>query len=119
MSSTKLVEYAKRRAGNYLRGVVRYDESSKDILYLRDDVRERRLESQIDRMLARLEPEATSAEERAFPFGDLHATVRRFDEAIIMHFPRGRRGGVVVSFEQEATRDLNSFTTECLKRIHE
>ena len=117
MGSQHLVEYAQRRASDYLRGIVRYDRSSNDTLYLRNDVRAERLQSQIDRMLVRLEPEATSAEERAFPFGDLYVTVRRFEEAIIMHFPTGQRRGVVVSLDPGATRDLNTFTTECLQQI--
>ena len=117
MSSKDLTRYIQQRASEYLRGVIQYDGSTNDTLYLRDDVREQRLQSQIDRMLDRLAPEATAAEERAFPFGDLHVTVRRFEEAILMHFPTGRQRGVVVSLEPDATRDLNQFTTECLVRI--
>ena len=118
MGANALAEYVQQRTGDYFRGVVKYDEHTFDVVYLRDDVREERLRNQIDRMLDRLQPEATAAEEQAFPFGDLHVTVRRFDEAIIMHFPTGNKRGVVVSFEPEATRDLNRFTTECLEHIH-
>ena len=117
MGTREPTEFAKHRTGDYLLGVARYDKTTFDVVFLRDDVRKERIQSQIDRMLDRLQPEATAAEERAFPFGDLHVTVRRFDEAIIMHFPTGNKRGVVMSLEPEATRDLNTFTTECLDRI--
>lgn len=117
MGVRTLTDYARQRAGDYLRGIVSYDGDSNEVIYLRDDVREQRIQSEIDRMLERLRPEASASEERSFPFGDLYVTVRRFDEAIIMHYPIGRDRGVVVSMEPDATRDLNRFTTECLKRL--
>ncbi len=70
-------------------------------------------------MLARLKPEFSASEERAFPLGDLYVTIRRFEDAIIMHFPRGQNRGVVVSLEPEAGLDLNQFTTECIRLIDE
>lgn len=117
MPTAELVEYLEDRAGEYLRGVARYRRDSTDVLYLREDIRRNRLRSQIDRMLKRVEPEATAAEERAFPFGDLYVTVRRFEEAIVMHFPTGNRRGVLVALEPDTARDLNTFTTECLDRL--
>ena len=117
MGVRTLTDYARQRTGDYLRGIVSYDGDSSDVVYLRNDVREQRIQSEIDRMLTRLRPEASASEERAFPFGDLYVTVRRFEGAIIMHFPTGRDRGVVVSLEPDATRDLNRFTTECLKQL--
>ena len=117
MGVRRLTDYAQQRVGEYLRGIVSYDGDSSDVVYLRDDVREQRIQSEIDRMLKRLRPEASASEERSFPFGDLYVTVRRFEEAIIMHFPASRDRGVVVSLEPDATRDLNRFTTECLQQL--
>lgn len=119
MAKSDLTVYLQDRVGEQLRGVVRYHRDTLDILYLRDDVREVRLESQLDRMIDRLEPESHSAKERAFPLGDLYVTVRRFEEAIIMHFPTGNNRGLVVSLEPKTARNLNTFTTECLKHINE
>ena len=70
-------------------------------------------------MLERLEPESSPQEERAFPFGDLYVTMRRFNEAIILHFPLARKRGVVVALDPETARDLNTFTDKCLQRIHD
>lgn len=118
MSASALIDYLEDRAGEYHRGTVRYDGGSTDVLHLREDIRERRLISEIDRMLDRLRPESSPNEERAFPFGDLSATVRIFDEAIILHFPTGTDRGVVVALEAESARDLNTFIGECHKLIH-
>lgn len=117
MVPSELVEYLERRAGTSLRGTVAYDGNGTNVLYLRDDLQEVRLQSDVDRMLQRVRPESMSAEERAFPFGDLHATVRVFDETVFMHFPTGNDRGVVVSMEAEAAHDLNTFVGECLERI--
>lgn len=119
MAARNLIKYLEQRAADYHRGTVRYDGDTIDILHLRDDVRKTRLTSQIDRMLRRLRPEASPKEEQSFPFGDLRATIRRFDEAIILHFPTGRDKGIVVSLEPETAHDLNTFIGECEKRIHD
>lgn len=117
MDPVDLVRFLQHKAREYHRGTVQYDGSDIDILYLRDDIREERLLSQIDRMLKRIRPEATSTGERSFPFGDMHATVRIFDEAIILHFPTGTDTGTVVSLAPETARDLNTFIGECMRRI--
>jgi hypothetical protein len=84
---------------------------------LREDIREYRLRSQVDRMLERVQPESHAAEEQAFPFGDLYATIRLFDDATLLHFPRGSRKGLVVTLEPGAARDLTTFTSQCLDHI--
>lgn len=119
MTGSDLVAYLQNRTGEYLRGVVRYNKNTTDLLFIRDDIKKQRLQSQIDRMLKRLQPETHSAEEDAFPFGDLYVTIRRFEEAIVMHFPLASNRGIVVSLEPDTARDLNTFTTECLRQIHD
>jgi hypothetical protein len=117
MAEGNLVDYLTDRIGQSLRGVVRYDGNDTDTLYLRDDLKETRLQSQIDRMIERLRPESAPAEEAAFPFGDLHVTVRCFDEAIILHFPTGRDEGVVVAVEPNVAMGLTTFAKECSELI--
>ena len=119
MGLQTLLSYLEEKVDTYHRGTIRYDGNSTDIAYLRDDLREQRMQSQVDRMLERLRPESSPREERAFPFGDLHTTVRVFDEALIMHFPTGSDRGVVVSLEPETARDMNSFIGECERCIQQ
>lgn len=119
MAEERLIKYLEKKAGEYHRGTVRYDGDSTDVLYLREDLKQIRLTSEIDRILQRLRPEASPKEERSFPFGDLKATVRLFQEAILIHFPTGTNRGIVVSLEPETARDLSTFIGECEKRIRE
>lgn len=119
MTISQLQEYLKKRAGGPLCGIVRYDGNSTDVLFLRDDVRERRMQSEIYRILNRVRPEASAKEEQSFPFGDLYATVRSFEDATFLHFPTGNDRGVVVSLEADATHNLNTFIGECPKRIEQ
>lgn len=118
MPEDALIDYLERKAGEYHRGTVRYDGNVNDVLHLRDDVKETRLTSEIDRMLKRMRPESSAKEERSFPFGELKATVRLFQEAIIIHFPRGYDRGIIVSLEPETARDLSTFIGECEKLLH-
>lgn len=119
MSVTDLVDYVDDRASDYHRGTVRYEGETTEILYLREDVREKRLQSQIDRMLRRLRPETAPKEEQSFPLGDLRVTVRVFENAIILHFPLGPNRGIVVSLEPETAHNLDMFIGECERRLHE
>lgn len=45
--------------------------------------------------------------------------MRRFEEAIVLHFPLAKNRGIVVALEPETARDLNTFTNECLRRIQD
>lgn len=117
MGSRSLVQFLQNHAGQQLRGVVRYDHNDTDILHLREDIENNIFDSQIDRSIRRLRPEAEPEEERAFPFEELYVTVRRFDEAILLHFPTGHDRGIVVTLEPSVSSKLNAFTDECIKRI--
>lgn len=117
MTLNSLLEFLDQRAGEYHRGTVRYSPNDIEIVYLRDDVEATRLNTEIREMLGRLRPESSQEEVEAFPFEKLQATLRRFDDAIILHFPVGDERGVVVSLEPQTARDLNTFIGECEERI--
>lgn len=117
MAPSRLVEYLEDRAGEYHRGTVSYTGDSQEVLHLRDDIEGYRLEREIAGMIDRLRSEAAREETDAFPFGDLHATVRTFDDATILHFPTGEDRGIVVSLEPGTARDLNTFIGECERRL--
>lgn len=119
MTVSDLTEFLEKRAGELLRGIARYEADASDVLYLRDDVKRQRIRSEIDRILNRVRAESSPKEERSFPFGDLHATVRVFDDATILHFPTGVNRGVVVSLEPDIAQDLNTFVRQCLEQIEE
>lgn len=119
MTERDLVNYLEDRAGEYHQGTIRYTRDDFDILHLREDVRETYLTSRIARILRRVRPESSIDETRSFQFGELTATVRLFEEVIIIHFPRGNERGVVVSLEPETASNLSTFVSECINRIQE
>lgn len=117
MTGKELIDYLQDRAGEYHRGTIQYDRHDFDILHTRDDVRETYLRSRVDRILKRIRPESSTEEERSFSFGELNATVRLFDEVIIIHFPQAKDRGIIVSLEPETASNLSTFIEECTKRI--
>lgn len=118
MTTDHLVQYLQHRAGDTLRGTVEYEGNDVDILYLRDDVAEQRIRSEIDQMVSRMKPETSPQEDHAFPFGSLHGTVRMFDDAVLVHLPKQTEEGVVVALEPAAARTLHSFIEECEARLN-
>lgn len=116
-TATQLTAFLRQRAEEHLRGVAFYDPEGYDLLYVRDDIKGYRLKSEVDAMITRLQQESSTTEEAAFPFGDLDATVRCFEEAIVMHLPQSEENGILVTMEPEAADQLNTFIGECLARV--
>ena len=114
--NTELLSYLKETAGEYLRGVVWYENDEYEIRYIRDDLRTRRLRSEVDKMIDRLRRESRSGERRSFSFGEVNGIVRSFEEAMVMHFPSTQGRGTVVTLDPEVARQLNTFIGSCLER---
>jgi hypothetical protein len=117
-SGERLVAFLERKAGEHLRGALVYDDDGYEVLYLRDDLRRTRRRSEVDGIVERLHDSSKGIEEAAFPFGDFHGSVRCFEEATFLHFPLDD-GGVAVSLDPGAARDLNTFAGECLDHVYE
>ena len=94
-----------------------YNGNEYDIQFIRDDLRERRLKSEVDKMIDRLREESRVREHQAFPFGDLNGTVRSFEDAMVLHFPSTQERGMVVALDPEVARQLNTFLGSCIERI--
>lgn len=114
--NTELLSYLEETAGEYLRGVVWYEDDEYEIHYIRDDLRTRRLRSEVDKMIDRLRRESRSGERRSFSLGEVNGIVRSFEEAMVMHFPSTQGRGTVVTLEPEVARQLNTFIGSCLER---
>lgn len=115
----RLRKYLVREADESFRGLILFDGDAVEHVVLRPDVRERRVRTEITTIVRRLRREATTAERESFPFGDLRATIRRFDEAVLLHLPQSEDRGVVVSLEPSVAPRLNSFIDGCLDRLVE
>jgi hypothetical protein len=118
MDAESLLNYLDGRTGRQFRGAVEYDEADTEVLYLRDDVREERIVGEIHRMLERLRPESSLEASESFPFGALRASVRIFEDAVLLHFPRSENEGLIVSLEPEAAGNITTFIGECEMRLN-
>ena len=117
---SRLIEFLEDRAGDLHRGTICYEGDEIAFAHLREDLNENRIRDQIEGMLARLQPEGTEEEDVAFfHLGDLEATVRVFERAVVLHFPMETNRGVIVSLEATAARELNTFIGECQRRLED
>ena len=114
----RLITYLRDHVDSSLRGVSVYDQDDYDIIYIRDDLRSKRVRSEVDQMIDRLRQETRAREQRSFPFGGLTGTLRSFEDAMVMHFPHTQDRGTLITLESEVGRDLNTFMHECEKRIN-
>lgn len=110
-----LVDTLQDAVGDHLRVVGTYTADGYDIAYLRDDVRERVTESQIDRVHEDLVLRGIGKEhlEDLFDAGELHCSMYRFDESTVFHFVGEPHTGLYVAIDSDAEIDLPSFAETC------
>ncbi|WP_135853305.1 DUF7522 family protein [Halorussus salinus] len=115
-----LVDFLRSKAGDSLRGVIRYDSDDYRFLYVRTDVTEAyggtsNFEAVV-RQYREAEP-TESKQEGTLYAGNHHVTVRLYDDAAILHFPQGEEYGTIVSVDPNVAQGLSTFTYDCLERI--
>jgi hypothetical protein len=115
-----LVGFLDDVAGRHLRGIVRYHADDYRFLFDRADAgwgpgEQADLEAFVDQFR---HAELTETERtEALNVGNHHATVRLYDEAVVLHFPQGEDVGTLVSLDPEAATDLAEFVSACLKYL--
>lgn len=117
-TADELIPYLQEEVGEHLRGVVRYDRTEYEIRFIRDDLRTQRLKSEVDTMIERLQRESRSTERQTFPFGEVHGTVRSFEEAMVLHLPDTHGRGTIVTLDPEVAHHLSTFISACLARTN-
>lgn len=111
----RFVAFLNERIGDSLRAVRLYTPDSHRSLYARDDVRERLSDKDVARFVARAQEEL---EERTddiwwFTAGDLEATVRMFQETVIVNLLVSKEYGILVSLDANVASQLRSFIDDC------
>lgn len=88
-------------AGDALRVVGFHEGSDWRIEYIRDDVREGYGDASIDDIADDLVLDvlASPRQESLYELGDLHATVRLFENGVVVHVPTDDRSGSLVSLD--------------------
>jgi hypothetical protein len=115
-----LVEFLREAAGDRLRGVVRYRADDYRFLFDREDAgwgpsEQADLETFVDQFRHAELEEAERTD--ALNVGNHHATVRLYDEAVVLHFPQGEDVGTLVSLDPAAAASLAEFVSACLKYL--
>lgn len=114
--ATRLENFFEQRTDENLRSIVKYEEESYDIVYLRDDVAEQytteEIESAIDdsRMESLTAPiyENTYSEDH----GQLTCLVQCFENVIEMNFVLEDGVGAAVALDAEAMADAHGLVAE-------
>ncbi|MBX0302339.1 hypothetical protein [Haloarcula salinisoli] len=112
-----LVEAIRDDTADTLQLAVRYSGEGYDIVYLREDIDEQfsdpELEEQVETLM--LKGHGDPPQEGAlFNFGSLNATMRFYDESLVVHFPTGEWTGLVFVLDQEAESLLDIVESHIL-----
>lgn len=113
------VSFLRQKARTSLRAVVRYDADGFDVLHLRDDVASRYAPVEIADAIERHRAAETEdrRHETGLRTGAHGATLRVYEDAVIIHLPRKGGYGAVVSLDPDAAADCVSFVQTCLSRL--
>jgi len=113
----ELVDTIRDDSTGSLQLAVRYSGKDHDIVYLREDIDEQfsdqELEQQVETLM--LKGHGDPPQEGAlFNFGSLNATMRFYDESLVVHFPTGEWTGLVFVLDQEADSLLDIVESHLL-----
>lgn len=100
-----------------LRSVIHFAEDTFDLIHVRDDVRERYSDDDLEEVRQDLTfgSLAKPALEDVYVHGDLYCTVRCFENAIEMLFLQSDTEGIAVALEPAAFVAQRSFVGKCLE----
>lgn len=114
-----LVGFLRDRAGEHLRGVVRYDRDSHELLYRRRDVGRAFSDDDLARVVDDLRRGSADPHrlDGMNARGELCCTVRVFDAAVELHFPHAPDAGTVVALEPKAATRLRAFVDDCIDNL--
>jgi len=119
-AAKQLVDYLASRAGDMVRAVAFYTGDDYEILYIKDEIRAKYTEAEIERVadLLRAEPRRSRVES-TFEMGEFRCSLLAFGDGIVMHFPQGGGTGTLVTLEVDAARQFSQFAAECAGRIYD
>lgn len=107
-----LVEQYETAASGSLRLILSYDGDEYEPQYVRDDVDEMYSPEEFDEKLKQLVVEGISdppSKEQFRQFGETEVVIRRFAEAIMIHYPMDEFAGVGLTFDRDAAPALDEL----------
>lgn len=111
-AAPSLVERYRKITPDGLRLAIRYEGDEHDIVYVRDDVAEMYTPEELDEKVKQLVVEGLSAPPAQGQFrlyGDLNVVVRRFEHAVVLHFPVDEFTGLAVTFDSGVAPSLDTL----------
>jgi hypothetical protein len=115
-----VVEHLRSHAGDALQAVIVYRGDEHRDLYRRDDVRERHGTSLETGVLSDVQSDRGRDGDPMDGRGDtLRATVRLFDQRVVLHLPRDATSGTVVVLDTAAASNLDEFVADIRADIYD
>ena len=115
MPENRLTEYLRTRAGDYLRGVVQYDDESFEIIYIRDGLDRDAFRKRVEHIHRNI-VQRPAVETGDDSFGKPYATLSVREYAVVLNLRLTPTEGIIVGLEPDAARDLVSFIHETMER---
>ena len=115
MPEDGLTEYLQARAGEYLRGVVKYDADSFETIYIREGLDRDAFRQRVEHIHTNITQRPT-VETGADSFGKPYATLSVREYAVVLNLRWTPTEGIIVDLEPDAARDLVSFIHETMER---
>lgn len=109
---TPLVEKYETLAESSLRIILVYDGDEYETQYVRPDVEESYSPEELDEKLKQLVVEGISdppAQEQFRRFGETESVVRRFENALVLHYPLSEFTGVALTFDRSTVPSMDSL----------
>ena len=115
MPEDGLTEYLQARAGEYLRGVVKYDADSFEIIHIREGLNPAAFRERVEHIHTNITQRPT-VETGEDSFGKPYATLSVREYAVVLNLRWTPTEGIIVGLEPDAARDLVSFIHETMDR---
>ncbi|MFC7045514.1 hypothetical protein ACFQH6_08970 [Halobacteriaceae archaeon GCM10025711] len=112
-----LVAFVRRRTGDLLRGVARYDDEGVELLYLREDIPREEARSRAREMYENLTGSTAESGRLRDELGHQYASLQLREGGVVLRLRSGLGRGVVISLESAAARRLDTFVRECMRFV--
>ena len=102
----RLIEALREETDASLRLAIRYSGDDTTLLFVREDIRERYADPELEERTEALVVKGLGdppREESLYDFGSLDATIRWYDQVLVAHFPYREWSGLVFTFDRQAT----------------
>jgi hypothetical protein len=107
-----LVERYEGVAPAGLRLALWYEGDDHEVVHAREDVVEMYSPEEFEEKVKQLVVEGLSdppSQEQFRLFGEMNVVIRRFDEAVMLHFPVDEFAGIAVTFDSDAAPSLDTL----------